>query len=176
WLAVHHGFEVTYVDVDKYGRVDPDDVAAAVRPDTAVVSIMYANNEVGTIEPIAEIARSVKAVNPLTVVHTDAVQAGGLLPVDVQDLGVDSLALSGHKFYAPKGVGLLYVRRGTPVVHLLSGGGQERGIRAGTENVAYIVGMTVALELAYAELEQRVAHVSRLRDQLIDGITRAIQG
>src|SRR5437763_6803330 len=176
WLAVHHGFEVTYVDVDKYGRVDPDDVAAAVRPDTAVVSIMYANNEVGTIEPIAEIARVVKGVNPATVVHTDAVQAGGLLPLDVETLGVDSLALSGHKFYAPKGVGLLYLRRGTPLVHLLSGGGQERGIRAGTENVAYIVGMTVALELAYSELESRVAHVSGLRDRLIAGVTSSIDG
>src|SRR5207248_1929114 len=176
WLAVHHGFEVTYVDVDKYGRVDPDDVAAAVRPDTAVVSIMYANNEVGTIEPIAEIARLVKAVNPLTVVHTDAVQAGGLLPVDVQDLGVDSLALSGHKFYAPKGVGLLFVRRGTPLVHMLSGGGQERGVRAGTENVAYIVGMTVALELAYLEHSDRIQHVSRLRDRLINEVTQIVDG
>ncbi|HEX8967855.1 MAG TPA: aminotransferase class V-fold PLP-dependent enzyme [Chloroflexota bacterium] len=176
WLQAHLGFEVTYVDVDKYGRVDPGEVVAAVRPDTAVVSIMYANNEVGTVEPIAEIARAVKAINPLTVFHTDAVQAGGLLPLDVQALGVDALALSGHKFYAPKGVGLLYVRRGTPLVDLSSGGGQERGIRAGTENVAYIVGMTRALELAYAELDSRVAHVSRLRDRLIDGLTARIQG
>ena len=103
-------------------------------------------------------------------------QAGGLLPLDVQELGVDLLALSGHKFYAPKGVGLLYVRRGTPLVHQLSGGGQERGIRAGTENVAYIVGMATALELAYAELDSRVAHVSRLRDRLIDGVQARIDG
>ncbi len=176
WLEKHLDFEITYVDVDCYGQVDPSEVAAAVRQDTAVVSIMYANNEVGTIEPVAEIARAVKAVNPLTVVHTDAVQAGGLLPLDVEALGVDALALSGHKFYAPKGVGLLYLRRGTPLVHLLSGGGQERGIRAGTENVGYIVGMTVALEQAYAEHEARVAHVSRLRDRLIQGITAAIEG
>jgi cysteine desulfurase len=176
WLAAHMGFEITYVDVDGYGRIDPAEVAAAVRPDTAVVSIMYANNEVGTIEPVAEIARAVKAVNPVTVLHTDAVQAGGLLPLNVEDLGVDALALSGHKFYAPKGVGLLYLRRGTPLVHLLSGGGQERGIRAGTENVAYIVGMTVALELAYAELSDRVSYVSRLRDRLISGVTGAIDG
>jgi cysteine desulfurase len=147
-----------------------------VRPDTAVVSIMYANNEVGTIEPVGDITRAVKSVNPRTVVHTDAVQAGGLMPLDVEALGVDALALSGHKFYAPKGVGLLYVRRGTPLVHLLSGGGQERGIRAGTENVAYIVGMTLALELAYGELRARVAHVSRLRDRVIAGITGAIEG
>src|SRR5438270_5902143 len=176
WLAAHQGFEITYVDVDEFGRVKPADVAAAVRPDTAVVSIMYANNEVGTIEPIAEIARAVKAVNPATVVHTDAVQAGGLLPLDVEALGVDSLALSGHKFYAPKGVGLLYLRRGTPLVHMLSGGGQERGIRAGTENVAYVVGMTTALELASAEHEERVAHVARLRDRLISEITSGIEG
>jgi cysteine desulfurase len=176
WLEKHLGFEITYVEVDRYGRVDPVEVAAAVRRDTAVVSIMYANNEVGTIEPIGEIARAVKSVNPATVVHTDAVQAGGLMPLDVEALGVDALALSGHKFYAPKGVGLLYLRRGTPLVHLLSGGGQERGIRAGTENVGYIVGMTLALELAYGELAARVAHVSRLRDQLIAGITASIQG
>ena len=176
WLEKHMGFQVTYLDVDQFGRVDPETVAAAVRPDTAVVSVMYANNEVGTIEPVAEIARAVKAVNPLTIVHTDAVQAGGLLPLDVEAFGVDALALSGHKFYAPKGVGLLYLRRGTPLVHLLSGGGQERGIRAGTENVGYIVGMTVALELAYSEHEARVAHVSRLRDRLIAGVTRAIEG
>jgi cysteine desulfurase len=137
---------------------------------------MYANNEVGTIEPVGDVARAVKAVNPSTVVHTDAVQAGGLLPLDVEDLGVDALALSGHKFYAPKGVGLLYLRRGTPLVHLLSGGGQERGIRAGTENVAYIVGMTTALELAYTELADRVSHVSRLRDRLIESITTSIEG
>jgi cysteine desulfurase len=176
WLEKHLGFEVTYVGVDRYGRVDPSEVAAAVRPDTAVVSVMYANNEVGTIEPIADIARAVRAVNPSTVIHTDAVQAGGLLALDVETLGVDALALSGHKFYAPKGVGLLYVRRGTPLVHLLSGGGQERGIRAGTENVAYIVGMTLALELACAEMNQRVEHVSRLRDRLISGVTRSIDG
>ena len=176
WLEQHLGFEVTYVGVDRTGRVDPREVAEAVRADTAVVSIMYANNEVGTIEPIAEIARAVKARNPSTVFHTDAVQAGGLLPIDVEAMGVDALALSGHKFYAPKGVGLLYLRRGTPLVHLLSGGGQERGIRAGTENVAYVVGMMTALELAYAEHAARVAHVSRLRDRLIAGVTRTIEG
>ena len=176
WLEKHLGFEITYLDVDRFGRVDPAEVGAAVRPDTAVVSIMYANNEVGTIEPIASIARAVKAANPLTVFHTDAVQAGGLLPMDVQALGVDSLALSGHKFYAPKGVGLLFLKRGTPLVHMLSGGGQERGIRAGTENVAYIVGMTTALELAYSEHDSRVAHVSTLRDRLIREITGRISG
>jgi cysteine desulfurase len=176
WLEQHMGFEVTYLDTDQYGMLDPVDVAHAVRPDTGLVSIMYANNEIGTVEPIAEIARAVKDVNPATLVHTDAVQAGGLLPLDLQAMGVDVLALSGHKFYAPKGVGLLYVRRGTPLVHQLSGGGQERGLRAGTENVAYIVGMATALELAYAEREERVAHVSHLRDRLIDGVSSRVQG
>ncbi len=174
WLERHLGFQVTYVAVDGTGRVDPDAVAAAVRPDTAVVSIMYANNEVGTVEPVAEIARAVKAANPATVVHTDAVQAGGLLPLDVEALGVDLLALSGHKFYAPKGVGLLYARRGTPLLDLTSGGGQERGLRAGTENVPYIAGLAAALELAYVEREARVAHVSGLRDRLIGGVLESI--
>jgi cysteine desulfurase len=176
WLAKHLGFEITYLDVDQFGRVAPEVVGAAVRSDTALVSIMYANNEVGTVEPIAEIAEAVKRANAQTIVHTDAVQAGGLLPIDVQAMGVDLLALSGHKFYAPKGVGLLYVKRGTPLVHLLSGGGQERGIRAGTENVAYIVGMARALELAYAEHESRVAHVSRLRDRIVGGVLSGIAG
>jgi cysteine desulfurase len=176
WLTTHLGFEVTYVDVDQFGRVDPTAVAAAVRPDTALVSVMYANNEVGTVQPIADVSRTVKQANPLTLVHTDAVQAGGLLPIDVQAMGVDLLALSGHKFYAPKGVGLLYVRRGTPLVHLLSGGGQERGVRAGTENVAYIVGMATALELAYSDLPSRVAHVSRQRDRIVSGVLGSIAG
>src|SRR5207248_4784808 len=170
------GFTATYLSVDGEGFVDPAALERALRPDTAVVSIMYANNEVGTVEPIAELARAVKATNASTVFHTDAVQAGGLLPIDVEAMGVDSLALSGHKFYAPKGVGLLYLRRGTPLVHLISGGGQERGIRAGTENVAYVVGMATALELASAEHEERVAHVARLRDRLISEITEGIEG
>ncbi len=176
WLQKHLGFEVTYVEVDDHGRVDPAAVADAVRPDTAVVSVMYANNEVGTIEPVGEVARAVKSVNPETVVHTDAVQAGGLLPMDVQALGVDLLALSGHKFYAPKGVGVLYVRRGTALLPLISGGGQERDLRAGTENVPYVVGLATALELAYRELPERVAHVSDLRDRLVNGVLENVSG
>lgn len=177
WLQKHLSFEVTYVEVDNQGRVDPEAVVAAVRSDTGLVSVMYANNEVGTTQPIGEIARAVKAANPSTLVHTDAVQAGGLLPLDVQELGVDLLALSGHKFYAPKGVGLLYIRRGTPLVHMQSGGGQERGVRAGTENVPYVVGMALALELAYGDaFAERVAHVSRLRDRLVDGVLGFIPG
>jgi len=174
WLEQHLGFEVTYLEVDEHGRVEPAAVVEAMRPDTGLVAIMYANNEIGTVEPVAEIAGAVKATNPLTLFHCDAVQAGGLLPLDMQAMGVDLVALSGHKFYAPKGVGLLYVRRGTPLVHQLSGGGQERGVRAGTENVAYIAGMATALELAYAELSSRVAHVTRLRDRLIDGVRERV--
>src|SRR3981081_2615722 len=174
WLEQHLGFSVTYLEVDSFGRLDPASVAEAVRPDTALGSIMYANNELGTVQPIADLSRAVKATNPLTLFHCDAVQAGGLLPIDVQAMGVDMLALSGHKFYAPKGIGLLYVRRGTPLVHQVSGGGQERGVRAGTENVAYIVGMARALELAYAESVERVQHVLRLRDRLIDGVQARI--
>jgi cysteine desulfurase len=176
WLEQHLGFEVTYLDVDERGFVEPALVVEAMRPDTGLVAIMYANNEIGTVEPVAEIARAVKATQPEALFHSDAVQAGGLLPLDMQTLGVDLLALSGHKFYAPKGVGLLFVRRGTALVHQLSGGGQERGIRAGTENVAYIVGMATALELAYAELGSRVAHVARLRDRLIGGVTASVEG
>lgn len=176
WLERHAGFQVTCVDVDEYGRVDPRAVAEAVRDDTALVSVMYANNEIGTIEPIAEIARATRERNPHALVHTDAVQAGGLLPLDVEALGVDLLALSGHKLYAPKGIGCLYVRRGTPLLQQISGGGQERGVRAGTENVAYIVGFAVALELACAEADDRRAHVVRLRDRLIEGVTGLIAG
>lgn len=176
WLEKHAGFEVTYLEVDEFGRVEPAAVAAAVRSNTALVSVMSANNEIGTLEPIAEIVQAVKRTNPSTLVHTDAVQAGGLLPIDVEQLGVDLLALSGHKFYAPKGVGLLYARRGTPLVHQLSGGGQERGVRAGTENVAYIVGMALALELAYRERAARVAHVSGLRDRLVAGVRERVSG
>lgn len=176
WLERHLGFEVTYVACDELGRVDPARVADAVRPDTALVSVMYANNEVGTVEPIAEIARAVREKNPETLVHTDAVQAGGLLPLNVADLGVDLLALSGHKFYAPKGVGMLFVRRGTPMLHFQSGGGQERGLRSGTENVPYVVGMATALDLAYAEHPKRVAHVSRLRDRIVSGVLSSTPG
>lgn len=170
WLEKHFGFEVTYLGVDRYGLVDPAELEAAIRPDTTLVSIMYANNEVGTIQPLAELTRVVKGKRQDIVFHTDAVQAGGLLDLDVNRLGVDLLALSGHKFYAPKGVGLLYVRRGTPLLPQQQGGGQERGQRAGTENVPYVVGMATALRLAHEEREARVEHARRLRDRLIEGV------
>src|SRR5258708_3289877 len=170
WLERHLGFSATYLEVDSFGRVDPAAVAEAVRPDTALVSIMYANNEIGTVQPIADLARAVKATNPTTLFHCDAVQAGGLLPIDVQAMGVDMLALSGHKFYAPKGIGLLYVRRGAPPVHPVSGGGQGRGVPAGTQNAASIVGMARALGLAYAQSAGPVLHPSPFRAPLITGI------
>jgi cysteine desulfurase len=171
-LEKYFGFEVTYVPVDRYARIDPEDVERAIRPDTALISIMYANNEVGTIEPIAEIgeiARSHKV--PF---HTDAVQAGGTLSLDVRDLNVDLMSLSAHKFYGPKGIGVLYARRGVPFLPTQTGGGHERNLRAGTENVAYIVGLATALRLAYEEAEAANARIARLRDALIEGVLNRI--
>jgi cysteine desulfurase len=174
WLEKYFGFEVTYLDVDQHGMVDLDQLERSLRPDTTLVSIMYANNEIGTIQPLAEIARLLKGRG--VVFHTDAVQAGGSLDLDVDKLGVDLLALSGHKLYAPKGVGALYVRRGTPLMPQMQGGGQERGQRAGTENVPYMVGFARAAELAYGELDSRNQRFARLRDRLVAGIAERIPG
>ncbi len=168
------GFDVTFLPVDGEGFVTPEQVAAAVRDDTTVVSVMYANNEVGTIEPIAAIARAVKARNPRTVVHTDAVQAAGALSLNVDRLGVDALSIAAHKFYGPKGSGVLYLRQGTPFLPQLLGGAQEKDRRAGTENVAGAVGLATALTLAYEEFEQRVAHSTALRDRLLDELPRRV--
>jgi cysteine desulfurase len=171
-LERYFGFEATLVPVDRYALVDPADVEKAIRPDTAIISIMYANNEVGTIEPIAaigEIARAHKI--PF---HVDAVQAGGTLSLDVKALNVDSLSLSAHKFYGPKGVGVLYARRGVPFLPMQTGGGHERNRRAGTENVAYIVGLATALRLAYEEVEETNARIAGLRDKLIAGVLERI--
>jgi cysteine desulfurase len=168
------GYDVTFLPVDGEGFVTPDQVADAVRPDTALVSVMLVNNEVGTIEPVAAIASAVKAKNPATLLHTDAVQAAGTLPVNVDALGVDLLTLTAHKFYGPKGTGLLYVRSGTRVEPQVLGGPQENDLRAGTENVAGAVGLATALRLAVAELDARAAHASALRDRLLDEIPRRI--
>ena len=171
-LAEHLDYDVTSVPVDRQGIVDPAAVAAAIRPDTALISIMYANNEVGAIQPVAEIGAIARERG--VPFHTDAVQAGGYLPLDVDALKVDLLALSAHKFYGPKGVGLLYVRRGVRLLPVQTGGGQERGRRSGTENVPYIAGMAKALEIAQAERESETRRLTALRDRLIDGLTAAI--
>ncbi len=171
-LERQFGFEITYLPVDKYGLVDPDDVGRAITDKTVLVSIMYANNEVGTIEPVAEIGRIARARN--VPFHTDAVQAGGTLDLDVDTLNVDLLSLSAHKFYGPKGVGVLYQRRTTPLLPMQTGGGHERGRRAGTENTPYIVGLATALKLAQEQREENNARIAALRDRLIRGVLEAI--
>jgi cysteine desulfurase len=171
-LEKYFGFEVTYVPVDRFGLVDPADVETAIRDDTAIISVMYANNEVGTIQPIAAIGE-IARVHKIPF-HTDAVQAGGTLSLDVKALNVDLLSLSAHKFYGPKGVGVLYARKGVPFLPMQSGGGHERNRRAGTENVAYIVGLATALKLAYEEAEATNARIARLRDKLIAGVLERI--
>jgi cysteine desulfurase len=171
-----HGYEVTRLGVDHTGLVDPEALARAVRPDTILVSIMLANNEVGTIEPIAELAAAArKAAGRRVLFHTDAVQAVGKIPVNVQELGVDLMAISGHKFYSPKGVGVLYVRAGTRMEPMQFGGHHERGRRAGTENVSGIVGLAKALELACAERDQEAARLSALRDRIHEGLLAAVE-
>jgi cysteine desulfurase len=161
------GFRATYLPVDGDGFVDLAALEAAVTDKTTVVSIMLANNEVGTVQPVAEIARIVKARNPKTIIHTDAVQAAGALDLDVNRLGVDLLTLAAHKVYGPKGVGALYVRTRTPLHPLILGGSQEKDRRAGTENVAGAVGFAAALRLAYEEFESRNTHARALRDRLL---------
>ncbi len=160
------GFELTVLGVDSDGFVDPDALASAVRDDTTVVSIMAANNEIGTLQPIAEIAQSVKARNRRTIVHTDAVQAAGAVDIRPDALGVDMMSLTAHKIYGPKGAGVLYVRRRTPLQALQLGGGQEEERRAGTESVAQAVGLAKALALAEEERSLRTGHASELRNSL----------
>ena len=168
------GWELTVIPVDSYARVDPYAVAAAVRPDTALVSIMHANNEVGTIQPIAEIARLIKPMGVLF--HTDAAQSAGKIEIDVDALGVDLLTLAGHKFYATKGVGALYVRRGTRINPILFGADQERGLRPGTENVPLVVGMGAAARLAQKHLPAATEKLRVLRDALHERLATAVPG
>ncbi|QDG67495.1 cysteine desulfurase [Pseudarthrobacter sp. NIBRBAC000502772] len=174
YLERFHGFTVDVVPVDSAGRVTPEALAAALRPETALVSIMYANNEVGTIQPVAELAAAATAKG--IPFHTDAVQAAGWLPLDVKALGVDALSISGHKLGAPKGCGVLYVRGRTRVEPLVHGGGQERGRRSGTENVAGAVALATALTLAHAERPELAARVAGLREDFIATILDTVPG
>ena len=171
WLQ-KQGFEVTYLPVDEGGLVSPADVEKAITDKTILITIMAANNEIGTIEPIAEIGKIARAHN--IPFHTDAVQALGAIPVNVNDWQVDMLSLSGHKFHGPKGIGALYVRKGMRLDTLLQGGAQERGLRAGTENLAGIVGLGKAITLAVENLPEKAAKLSKLRDRLMDGILQKI--
>ena len=164
------GCDVTLVQPDRAGHVSAEEICAALRPDTALVSVMTANNELGTIQPIPEIGKIAREKG--ISFHTDAVQAAGHIPLNVRNLCVDLLTLSAHKFGGPKGVGVLYLRRGTPFIPYLTGGAQERGKRAGTENVAGIVGLARALELAAAEMEEEAARLRTLRQRLTEGVLR----
>ena len=166
------GFEVTFIPVDREGQIDPEQVRAAIRPETGLVSIMFANNEIGTIYPIQEIGAICRQAGVLF--HTDAVQTAGHLPINVKEMNIDLLSLSAHKFHGPKGVGAFYCRRGIPLPSLIDGGAQERSKRAGTENVAGIVGLGAALRLANEEMSETSARVSAMRDRLIDGILQTV--
>ncbi|UYU19704.1 cysteine desulfurase NifS [Methanoculleus submarinus] len=171
WLE-RQGFSVTYLPVDEFGRVDPVAVEAAITDETILVSVMTANNEIGTVQPVAEIGRV--AHDHGVLFHTDAVQAIGAVPIDVERMNIDLLSLSGHKFYGPKGTGALYIRQGTRVETLIHGGAQERGRRAGTENVPGIVGLGRAIELATADIEGHNRRIATMRDRLIRGILGSI--
>lgn len=163
-----HGFEITYLPVDQYARIRAEDLTEALRPDTTLCSLMYANNEVGTVQPVAELAQIARTQR--VPFHTDAVQACGALPIHMEQLGVDAISLSGHKLGAPKGVGVLILRSRYPVEPVLHGGGQERGRRSGTENVAFAIAFATALEISAREPPERAARLSILRDQLIHGV------
>lgn len=171
-LEKEYGFLLEWLDINEHGAVTPESLTKAICSDTALASLMLANNEIGTINPIADLAKVAKANNILF--HTDAVQAAAYLDVNVETLGVDLMSLGGHKFYGPKGVGTLYVRKGTKLIPHMTGGGQEYSLRAGTQNVPYIVGFAEALRLAAEEREARTAHVKPLRDHIIGNLLEAI--
>jgi cysteine desulfurase len=165
-----HGFEVTYLPVDEYGFIKIEDLKAAITDKTILVSIMFANNEIGTIQPIKEIGKICREKKILF--HTDAVQAVGNLAIDVKDMNIDLLSMAAHKIYGPKGTGALYIRKGVRIDNLVHGGGQERARRAGTENVAGIVGLGKAIEVAVSKMEEHTARLVSLRDKLIDGLLK----
>ncbi|MCH9016590.1 MAG: cysteine desulfurase NifS [Chloroflexi bacterium] len=174
------GFEVTYLPVDADGMVHPEAVYNAINERTTLVTIMYGNNEIGTINPISEISKSIRKraeeMSRTIVFHTDAVQAAGYLTLDVANLGVDLLSLSGHKFHGPKGTGVLYIKRGTPYLPLIHGGGQERERRSGTENIPGIIGLSLALEAADSTREATSEHCATLRDRIIESVLERIPG
>lgn len=175
WLSAA-GFEVTFVPTPASGLITPEAIAGALRPETILVSVMAVNNEVGTVQPLAAIAAAVKSDNPRALVHCDAVQALGNIPVDVKEWGVDLASFSAHKLGGPKGTGALYVRSGVPLEPVLHGGGQERGLRSGTHNVAGIAGFGVAAETASREVGDKTKRLLPLRARLLDGITAAVPG
>jgi len=160
------GYEVTYLGVDNFGMISLDELKAAIRPDTILISIMFANNEIGTIQPVAEIGKIARENGILF--HTDAVQAAGHIPIDVKAMNIDMLALSGHKLGAPKGIGVMYMRRGVNIDSLIHGGGHERRKRSGTENVPYIVGLGEAARIAKEEMDENIAKVTKMRDRIIE--------
>lgn len=168
------GWDITYIPVDKYGAVNPHDIEKAIRPDTVLITIMHANNEVGTIQPIREIGEIAKKHN--VIFHTDAAQSVGKIETDVQQLGVDLLTVAGHKLYAPKGIGALYVKRGTQVKNLMYGAGQEKGFRPGTENVPYIVSIGKACEIARRDFIKNTENMKRTRDNLLTGLKKKLDG
>lgn len=170
YLTKKHGFEVTYLPVDKYGMISLDELKEAIREDTILITIMAANNEIGTIMPIREIASIARERGVLF--HTDAVQAVGHIPIDVEDMNIDLLSMAGHKFRGPKGVGALYVKKGIYVPALIHGGGQERNRRSGTENVAGVTGMAAALEEAVTDMDDNIKRISAMRDRLISELTK----
>lgn len=168
------GYEVTYLDVDAKGNLDLNQLNESITEDTALVSIMYANNETGVILPVEKAAKIVKQRNPKIKFHVDAVQAAGKIPIDVKNTDIDLLTIAGHKIHAPKGIGALYVKTGTLLPAFVIGGHQERGKRAGTENVPYIIGLGLACELAGKSLEYEITEVKRLRDKLENGILKSV--
>ena len=168
------GYEVTYLDVDSEGIVDLDQLEESIREDTILVSCMMVNNEIGAIEPIEEIAKIIKAKNPNTIFHVDAIQAYGKLPIVPKNMGIDLLSTSGHKIHGPKGIGFLYIKEGTKISPIIFGGGQQKGMRSGTENVPGIVGLGKAVEIAMATMEERTKKETELRDHLIERVLAEI--
>jgi len=167
------GFRVSYIKVNEDGLIDPEDVAKAINKDTFLVSIMHANNEIGVIQPIEEIGKITKEKG--IIFHTDAVATAGVIPVDVQELGADSLSLTSHTFYGPKGIAALYVKEGTEIVSIIKGGAQEGGLRPGTDNIPAIVGMGKAAELAKTEMTSRIEHLTPLRDKIIKALPNTVK-